>query len=194
MLHTSYVGDVDGLKTALMEGGDANYSAENGVTPLMLAQSPKCIKVLLEAGAEVNAVSRQGYTPLTQAMRFFESAMLLIQHGADMINVFCPLVALSELNGPTEFRPGSHLWPTSTSDDDGTPTCAPVAPLLLQGEILLFDYRCYHRGRTFHLDFGRHPGVFELLGSQACPRRDLGTCEARLRILSACVACGFSGS
>ena len=92
VLHASHVGDVDGLKTALMEGGDANYSAENGVTPLMLAESPKCIKVLLEAGAAVNAVSRRGYTPLTIAVHSFESAMMLIQQGADVNTIregFC---------------------------------------------------------------------------------------------------------
>lgn len=47
---------------------------------------------------------------------------------------------LTERNGPTELRPSTH-----TGEPRGF--VAPrVAPLLDAGDVLIFDYRCRHRG------------------------------------------------
>ena len=56
-------------------------------------------------------------------------------------NFFVPLVSLQPSNGPTELRPGTHHTGVATG------RVAPrVAPLLAVGEVLVFDYRCRHRG------------------------------------------------
>jgi len=59
-----------------------------------------------------------------------------------LYNVFVPLVPLTPRNGPTELRPGSHLWGGNTWGH-----VAPrLAPLLGAGDVLIFDYRLRHRG------------------------------------------------
>ena len=56
-----------------------------------------------------------------------------------LVNAFLPLVPLSEVNGPTALALGSHRPPRP---------CCPrvVRPLLEAGEVLLFDWRTWHRG------------------------------------------------
>lgn len=56
-----------------------------------------------------------------------------------LVNAFVPLVPLSEANGPTAVALGSHQPPR--------PTCPKVVrPLLAAAEVLLFDWRTWHRG------------------------------------------------
>eukprot|EP00980_Cylindrotheca_fusiformis_P000003 scaffold1_cov108-Cylindrotheca_fusiformis.AAC.3 len=61
-----------------------------------------------------------------------------------LINVFCPLVDLTPDMGPTQVWSKTHL------DDNGADTSDPeslqLAPLMKRGQILLMDYRTYHRG------------------------------------------------
>ncbi|KAL1507969.1 hypothetical protein AB1Y20_007573 [Prymnesium parvum] len=71
-----------------------------------------------------------------------------------LVNAFVALVPTTVLNGPTELRPGSHVWVESALGpeprwDERTSTT--VAELAV-GEILLFDYRTYHRGRANRSD------------------------------------------
>ena len=56
-----------------------------------------------------------------------------------LVNAFVPLVPLSDANGPTALALGSHRSPRP---------CCPcvVRPLLAAGEVLLFDWRTWHRG------------------------------------------------
>jgi len=56
-----------------------------------------------------------------------------------LVNAFVPLVPLSDANGPTALALGSHQSPRP---------CCPcvVRPLLAVGEVLLFDWRTWHRG------------------------------------------------
>ena len=59
-----------------------------------------------------------------------------------LFNVFVPLLPLTKLNGPTEIRPGTHRNAGWTRG-----LVAPrTAPLLGAGDVLIFDYRCRHRG------------------------------------------------
>ena len=54
-----------------------------------------------------------------------------------LVTVFAPLTAFVPRNGPTEVSPATHRG----GDDSSS-----VAPLLQPGDVLLFDYRCLHRG------------------------------------------------
>lgn len=68
---------------------------------------------------------------------------------AGLVNVFTPLCSVTVENGPTELRPGTHVWCESAWGNEprwDERRQLPVAPTLGVGEILLFDYRCYHRG------------------------------------------------
>ncbi|KAL3908655.1 MAG: hypothetical protein SGPRY_009712 [Prymnesium sp.] len=65
-----------------------------------------------------------------------------------LVNAFVALVHTSRQHGPTELIPGSHIWQEGTFGprpewDEGTPTALLE---LSVGEVLLFDYRTYHRG------------------------------------------------
>jgi hypothetical protein len=74
---------------------------------------------------------------------------------AHCLNVFIPLVDLTEENGPTQICPGSHFLTRSTtrtfkaSADNLTAiqyTDPPVNLTAAAGSIFLFDYRLLHRG------------------------------------------------
>ena len=54
-----------------------------------------------------------------------------------LVTVFAPLTAFVPRNGPTELSPATHRG----GDDSSS-----LAPLLQAGDVLLFDYRCLHRG------------------------------------------------
>ena len=54
-----------------------------------------------------------------------------------LVTVFAPLTAFVPRNGPTELSPSTHRGGGDTSS---------LAPLLQPGDVLLFDYRCLHRG------------------------------------------------
>ena len=80
-----------------------------------------------------------------------------------LVNVFVPLVPVTHATGPTELRPGTHVWRETIMgreprwDEGRTPT---VAAELAEpgGSLLLFDYRCYHRGRANLSGADRHVG------------------------------------
>ena len=57
-----------------------------------------------------------------------------------LVTVFAPLTPFTARNGPTDLAPATHHGGV----DDAAPSG--VAPLLLPGDLLLFDYRCLHRG------------------------------------------------
>lgn len=66
------------------------------------------------------------------------------------LNVFLPLVDISQDNGPTEFVLGSHredahIWKSSNLSDDGEEADA-VSLTCSAGTALVFDYRILHRG------------------------------------------------
>lgn len=57
------------------------------------------------------------------------------------INVFIPLVDLTEDNGPTEFCLGSHMLGSEELDEEFLET-----PMVTAGTPVIFDYRLGHRG------------------------------------------------
>jgi len=69
-----------------------------------------------------------------------------------MFNVFMPLVRVTPENGPTEFQRGSQVLSDEgveleTAGDMYDDAQVPyVAPCLEAGEVLIFDYRVWHRG------------------------------------------------
>lgn len=72
-----------------------------------------------------------------------------------LVNVFVPLCPVGYENGPTELQPGSHVWRETAFgskprwDERKTHPVSPVMPIP-GGHLLLFDYRCYHRGLANH--------------------------------------------
>lgn len=69
------------------------------------------------------------------------------------LNVFVPLTNVTTENGPTEFRPGTHfhtrkLVPMMLAAKARKTLRPPVAPTLKLGDVLLFDYRVLHRGKS----------------------------------------------
>ena len=68
---------------------------------------------------------------------------------AGLINVFIPLVDTTEANGPTELLPATHtpLRSGSLTAPNETGDIGTCLPELKAGQILMFDYRCLHRGR-----------------------------------------------
>ena len=70
-----------------------------------------------------------------------------------LVNCFVPLVPVTDENGPTELRPGSHEWvdtPYGREPRWDERKQSAVTPTLPRPghEMLLFDYRVYHRGRA----------------------------------------------
>jgi Phytanoyl-CoA dioxygenase (PhyH) len=68
-------------------------------------------------------------------------------------NLFIPLCPITEENGPTELRPGTHFFtrqlvPMMLAAKAKKTLAAPVTPLLQLGDVLIFDYRLLHRGRA----------------------------------------------
>lgn len=70
-----------------------------------------------------------------------------------VLNIFVPLVDVTAENGPTELRPGTHYHTRDLARQmllaKARGALRPaVAPVLAQGDALLFDYRVLHRGRA----------------------------------------------
>lgn len=69
------------------------------------------------------------------------------------LNVFIPLLDMTDKLGPTEFRPGSHYYsrnliPMMLAAKAKKKIRNTVAPLLKAGDAIIFDYRVLHRGRA----------------------------------------------
>jgi hypothetical protein len=74
------------------------------------------------------------------------------------LNVFIPLETSDSSieKGPTEFLPGSHQWWTdqlAQVNSNETPHDV-IAPVLQQGDVLIYDYRVCHRGTSNLVELG----------------------------------------
>lgn len=68
-----------------------------------------------------------------------------------VFNAFIPLSSITMTMGPTQIRPGSHVYtrnlaPMLLVAKARKNLRTPVAPLLDKGDALVFDYRVLHRG------------------------------------------------
>ena len=78
-----YVTNIPLLKLLIEAGADVNAGDKTGHIALMLAENTEVIKLLIEAGADVNAQDKYGRTALTYAENL-EKIKLLIEAGADV--------------------------------------------------------------------------------------------------------------
>ena len=81
-------GSAIGIETALKKGANPNLFT-NGSSPLMIAAykgSPECLKLLLKAGADINAVSDSGSSVLQHAAAHGrkDNVKVLIEHGVNV--------------------------------------------------------------------------------------------------------------
>lgn len=123
----------------------ASVCEDHGAVPYatLLAAVDRLVRPVLcasglfgEAPAEVEAVGCVLSLPGAPCQAWHPDS----EHQVGLVNAFVPLVNLTEANGPTSLELGSHLR--------GQRSCWPptVSPLLAAGEVLLFDWRVWHRG------------------------------------------------
>ena len=96
VLHTaSHRGDVRNVACLLRDGATVDERNNKGCTPLHVAccagggraeYKAECIRLLLEAGADVNGTDDHGLVPLHYAVHFGDEdyVALLLAHGADV--------------------------------------------------------------------------------------------------------------
>jgi ankyrin repeat protein len=82
-------GDIEAIKQHLAAGTDVENKDPFGLTPLSLAKNKEIIKLLINAGAEVNYAPENGITSLANAVlrKDKESAKLLISSGANVNSI-----------------------------------------------------------------------------------------------------------
>jgi ankyrin repeat protein len=87
------IDDLTIMRYLLNHGVSATQPGKNGFPPLVYvaradkAESPEKVQLLLEYGAEVNAVDPRGRTALHHAVRAGHQRVgqLLLRHGADLL-------------------------------------------------------------------------------------------------------------
>jgi ankyrin repeat protein len=104
LLRAAKGGDVEAVRLLLQHKADYEYPTESGVTPLMVAagnghganptrgryktdeQAAECVRLLIEAGADVNEATRTRQTALHSAAAkgWNETVKVLAAHGADL--------------------------------------------------------------------------------------------------------------
>ena len=83
-------GDEDAVKALLACGADPNHRDTNGMTPLHMstyANTPECLRLLLNAKADVHVEDYEGEIALFEAVRVKDETAfleLLLAHGADI--------------------------------------------------------------------------------------------------------------
>ena len=74
-------GDIEAVKEFLAAGADVNAKSNGGWTPLHSAANKEIAELLIAKGADVNAKNGFGQTPLDAAKNHPETAALLRKHG-----------------------------------------------------------------------------------------------------------------
>ena len=137
------------IAIAILEaGGDPNKGTENGLTALHLASDPGMVEALVASGAEIDARSDLGRTPLHQAALYRGARVIeaLLDAGAD------PMAEDNEGNRPADLAERNSRIPEDSdvmrrlrgSDTNG-PTWVGLHPC---GSIVSADVgHCQHGGR-----------------------------------------------
>jgi len=110
------------------EGGDVNLLDEDGDTPLHVCESPECADVLIQAGADQNAVNSTGWTALDVAVDDGERPQMvewLKEHGVNMqepeltdeaLNQLCDLLEADDCTADQEEETAADDAPASTEE------------------------------------------------------------------------------
>jgi hypothetical protein len=119
-------------------------SIDRWVRPVVAAASSLCSAG--PSGVRVDSAGCVTALPGAPAQHFHPDGTV-----RGLLNVFAPLVRVDASNGSTEFRPRTHLWQDGAGAEqewDERRGDVAAAPSLDPSELLLFDYRVMHRGRT----------------------------------------------
>jgi ankyrin repeat protein len=120
--------NLEALRTAVAENANLEPRSSRGVTPLMHAAafgSPQAVKILIDAGADVNAKDGFGATALVWAAGDAAKAKMLVEHGADVnartTNGRTPLIvaAIHDGNAATVRRLLDQGADIKTADEQG---------------------------------------------------------------------------
>jgi hypothetical protein len=86
LLEAARTTDLGGVQIQLDEGVEADARDSESNTPLMMARDPQIARLLIAAGADVNARNRQGSTPLIEAAKSgaVDVVRVLLEHGAEL--------------------------------------------------------------------------------------------------------------
>ena len=106
--------------------------------------------------AEPGAADQQPHMDgghLYQSTHSYEQA----QNPCHCLNVFVPLVDVTDENGPTEFWPGSHVLSQARAAYNGQMPSVRLAGN--KGDAIIFDYRVVHRGAGNSAD-ARRPVLY----------------------------------
>lgn len=100
---------------------------------------------LLEVGAVVSAPGSQAQRPHRDGTQLFPGVELPCDLPPYCLSVFLPLVQVTDINGPTEFLPGSHSYRPQLEQE---PREEPIALTTSIGDAIVFDFRVVHRGQA----------------------------------------------
>jgi ankyrin repeat protein len=82
IMHPSHSPDV--VRALLQHGADVNYVAKRGLTPLMTCRSAESARVMLAAGARVDAFDAARFTALLHSVDDVDKLTVLLDAGADV--------------------------------------------------------------------------------------------------------------
>jgi ankyrin repeat protein len=98
--------DLERAKSLLRQGANVDARIQSGDTALHFAAeySPRMVEFLCDNGADIEAVSAEGKTPLQHAKMWADCAQILLMKGAD------PTSAFNSMDDLVQFFDGDVRW------------------------------------------------------------------------------------